>query len=263
LTPSVKLALPGIIDMVILKLPDEIEKLRRSNRIVAEILEELRQRIKPGVTTRELDELCEMRCRQKNVRPAFKGYRGYPFALCASINGEVVHGMPSERPLLSGDILSLDFGVNDRGYFGDAAITVPVGSVTAEAKRLMAVTEESLYDGIAKAVIGNRLGDISAAVQKRVEAAGFSVVRDYVGHGIGRNMHEDPQIPNYGVPGRGIQLRPGMVLAIEPMVNEGTWHVAVLPDGWTVVTEDGKLSAHFEHSVAITENGPDILSRIH
>lgn len=249
--------------MVILKLPEEIEKLRRSNLIVAEILAELRERVKPGVTTRELDELCETRCRQKNVKPAFKGYRGYPFALCASVNGEVVHGMPSDRPLLPGDIVSLDFGVNDRGYYGDSAITVPVGAVSAEAARLIAVTEESLYDGIEQARAGNRLGDVSAAVQKRVESAGFSVVRDYVGHGIGRNLHEDPQIPNYGMQGRGIQLRPGMVLAIEPMVNEGTWHVKLLPNDWTVVTEDGKLSAHFEHSVAITEDGPDILSRIH
>jgi len=249
--------------MVILKLPDEIEKLRRSNLIVAEILAELRERVKPGVTTLELDELCETRCRQKNVKPAFKGYRGYPFALCASVNGEVVHGMPSERPLLPGDIVSLDFGVNDRGYYGDSAITVPVGTVSPQAQELMAVTEESLYAGIEKAVAGNRLGDISAAVQKRVEAAGFSVVRDYVGHGVGRSLHEDPQIPNYGMPGRGILLRSGMVLAIEPMVNEGTWQVKLLPNDWTVVTEDGKLSAHFEHSVAITENGPDILSRIH
>ena len=249
--------------MVILKLPDEIEKLRRSNLIVAEILAELRERVKPGVTTLELDELCETRCRQKNVKPAFKGYRGYPFALCASVNGEVVHGMPSERPLLPGDIVSLDFGVNDRGYYGDSAITVPVGTVSPQAQELMAVTEESLYAGIEKAVAGNRLGDISAAVQKRVEAAGFSVVRDYVGHGVGRSLHEDPQIPNYGVPGRGILLRSGIVLAIEPMVNEGTWQVKLLPNDWTVVTEDGKLSAHFEHSVAITENGPDILSRIH
>ncbi|MCE5282374.1 MAG: type I methionyl aminopeptidase [Deltaproteobacteria bacterium] len=248
--------------MVILKLPDEIEKLRTGNLIVAEILGQLRERVRPGVTTRELDELSEALCRKKRVKPAFKGYRGYPFALCASVNKEVVHGMPSDRPLLPGDIVSLDFGVNYKGYFGDAAITVPVGTVTAETQRLLRVTEESLYDGIEEARVGNRLGDVSAAVQRRVEDAGFSVVRDYVGHGIGRSMHEDPQIPNYGMRGRGIELRSGMVLAIEPMVNEGSWHVKVLPDGWTVVTEDGKLSAHFEHSVAITENGPDILSRI-
>ena len=170
--------------------------------------------------------------------------------------------MPSERPLLAGDIVSLDFGVLYKGYYGDAAITVPVGSVSSEAQRLMKATEEGLYDAIAQARVGNRLGDVSAAVQERVEAAGFSVVRDFVGHGIGRNMHEDPQIPNYGMRGRGVQLRQGMVLAIEPMVNEGDYKVQILADGWTVVTEDGKLSAHFEHSVVITENGPEILSRV-
>jgi methionyl aminopeptidase len=249
--------------MVILKMPDEIEKLRTANLIVAEILQELREKVRPGVTTRELDNLCEQLSRRKRVRPAFKGYRGYPFALCTSVNGEVVHGMPSERPLVAGDIVSLDFGVNYQGYFGDAAITVPVGSVSAEAQRLMKVTEEGLYDAISQAVAGNRLGDVSAAVQERVESAGFSVVREFVGHGIGRSLHEDPQIPNYGVRGRGIELKVGMVLAIEPMVNEGSYDVKVLQDGWTVITEDGKLSAHFEHSVAITENGPDILSRIH
>ncbi|MHB8907820.1 MAG: type I methionyl aminopeptidase [Syntrophales bacterium] len=249
--------------MVILKLPDEIEKLRASNLIVAEILQEVREKVRPGVTTRELDSLCEQLSRRRRVKPAFKGYRGYPFALCTSVNGEVVHGMPSERPLVTGDIVSLDFGVNYQGYFGDAAITVPVGPVSAEAERLMKVTEEGLYDAIRQAVVGNRLGDVSAAVQERVEAAGFSVVREFVGHGIGRSLHEDPQIPNYGVRGRGIELRAGMVLAIEPMVNEGSHEVKVLQDGWTVITEDGKLSAHFEHSVAITENGPDILSKIH
>lgn len=247
--------------MVILKLPDEIEKLRTSNAIVAEILAALREKVKPGVTTRELNRLSEALSRKSRVRPAFKGYRGYPYALCTSVNGEVVHGMPSDRPLLSGDILSLDFGVVYKGYYGDAAITVPVGTVSAEAERLMKVTEEGLYSAIEQAQAGNRLGDLSAAVQERVEDAGFSVVRDFVGHGIGRNMHEDPQIPNYGVRGRGIQLRQGMVLAIEPMVNEGDYRVKILPDGWTVVTEDGKLSAHFEHSVVITENGPEILSR--
>ena len=248
--------------MVILKLPEEIEKLRTANAIVAEILAELREKVRPGVTTRELDRLSEALSRKNRVSPAFKGYRGYPYALCTSVNGEVVHGMPSERPLLPGDILSLDFGVLYKGYYGDAAITVPVGSVSSEAQRLMKATEEGLYDAIAQARVGNRLGDVSAAVQERVEAAGFSVVRDFVGHGIGRNMHEDPQIPNYGMRGRGVQLRQGMVLAIEPMVNEGSYEVKILADGWTVVTEDGKLSAHFEHSVVITENGPEILSRV-
>jgi methionyl aminopeptidase len=248
--------------MVILKLPDEIEKLRTSNLIVAEILSELRDRVRPGVTTGELNTFCEELSRKKRVKPAFKGYRGYPFALCTSVNGEVVHGMPSERPLVSGDILSLDFGVNYKGYYGDAAITVPVGAVSDEAKRLLKVTEAGLRDAILQVRAGNRLGDVSSAVQQQVESAGFSVVRDFVGHGIGRSLHEDPQIPNYGVRGRGIELKPGMVLAIEPMVNEGSYEVQILPDGWTVVTKDGKLSAHFEHSVAVTENGPDILSRI-
>lgn len=248
--------------MVILKLPDEIEKLRVSNRIVAEILRALREKVKPGITTAELDGLSEELSRKSKVIPAFKGYRGYPFALCTSVNEEVVHGMPSDRPLVSGDILSMDFGVIYKGYYGDAAITVPVGAVSQTAERLMKATEEGLLNGIQQARSGNRLGDISAAVQRRVESDGFSVVRDFVGHGIGRNMHEDPQIPNYGREGRGIQLRPGMVLAIEPMVNVGSYPVRILPDGWTVVTEDGSLSAHFEHSVVITENEPEILSRI-
>ncbi len=188
-----------IIDMVILKLPDEIEKLRTSNLIVAEILCELREKVKPGVTTRELDRMSEELSHKRRARPAFKGYRGYPFALCTSVNGEVVHGLPSERPLISGDILSLDFGVDYKGYFGDAAITVPVGPVSAKAQRLMRATEESLYNAIHQARAGNRLGDVSAAVQQRVEADGFSVIRDFVGHGIGRSLHEEPQIPNYGV----------------------------------------------------------------
>lgn len=187
---------------------------------------------------------------------------GYPYSLCISVNSEVVHGLPSNRVLAEGDIVSLDFGAYYQGYYGDAAITVPVGEVSEEAKRLIKVTEQGLYDGIREARAGNRLGDISAAVQHCVEAAGFSVVRDFVGHGIGKKLHEDPQIPNYGMRGRGIQLKAGMVFAIEPMVNEGTYKVKVIDNGWTVVTEDGKLSAHFEHSVAITEDGPDILSML-
>jgi methionyl aminopeptidase len=249
--------------MIILKQPEEIEKLRGSNAIVADILKELGLRVKPGVTTGELDRLAEEMSRKKGARPAFKGYKGFPFSLCTSVNSEVVHGMPSDRVLVEGDIVSLDFGVFYRDYYGDAAITVPVGRVSEKATRLLRVTEKGLYEGIEQAQAGNRLGDISAAVQSHVEAAGYSVVRDFVGHGIGRNLHEEPQIPNYGVKGRGIELKPGMVLAIEPMVNEGTYKVRVLDDGWTVITEDGKLSAHFEHSVVITENGPDILSRMH
>jgi len=225
-------------------------------------LNELKEKVKPGIATIELDVIASELARKKGVSPAFKGYRGYPFSLCTSVNFEVVHGLPSDRVLVEGDIISLDFGVYYKGYYGDAAVTVPVGNVSPEAARLMEVTEEGLYDGIKEARAGNRLGDISAAVQRRVEAAGFSVVRDFVGHGIGKNLHEEPQIPNYGIRGRGVELKAGMVLAIEPMVNEGTHKVRILPDGWTVVTEDVKLSAHFEHSVAITDNGPDILSKI-
>ena len=248
--------------MIILKSRREIEKMKKSNALVAAILEELRKKIKPGVKTIELDRLSEEMALKKGARPAFKGYRGYPYSLCTSVNSEVVHGMPSERELKEGDIISLDFGILHGGYYGDAAVTVPVGQITPAAKRLLAVTEEALYRGIAEPRAGNRIGDISAAIQGHAEAAGFSVVRDLVGHGIGRSLHEDPQVPNYGTSGRGIELKTGMVFAIEPMVNEGTYRVDVLRDGWTVVTADGKLSAHFEHSVAITENGPVILSRI-
>ena len=248
--------------MVILKSPEEIRKLRGNNLMIARILEALKKIIHPGVTTLELDRYCEELTLQKGAKPAFKGYRGYPFSLCTSVNEEVVHGMPSERRLEEGDIVSLDFGIYHQGLYGDAAVTVPVGEVSDEAVRLMRVTEGALYRAIEKARSGNRLGDISAAVQNHVEAAGYSVVRDLVGHGIGRSLHEDPQVPNYGREGRGIELRPGIVLAIEPMVNAGTHAVKVLQDGWTVVTADGKLSAHFEHSVAITENEPFILSRI-
>lgn len=249
--------------MVILKLPDEIDKMRASNQIVAEILCILKEKVKPGVTTAELDRLSEELAKKKGARPAFKGYKGYPFSLCISVNSEVVHGMPSKRILIDGDIVSLDYGVCYKGYYGDAAVTVPVGPVSEEAKRLILTTEQGLYQGIEKARAGNRLGDISSAIQDFVENAGFSVVRDFVGHGIGKNLHEEPQIPNFGIKGRGMELRAGMVLAIEPMVNEGTFKVRVLDNGWTVVTQDGKLSAHFEHSVAVTRNGPDILSMVH
>ncbi|HQL91027.1 MAG TPA: type I methionyl aminopeptidase [Syntrophales bacterium] len=248
--------------MVILKSRQEIEKMRKSNALVAVILEELAKKIRPGVKTIELDRLSEQMALKRGARPAFKGYRGYPYSLCTSVNSEVVHGMPSERELMEGDIVSLDFGVLHDGYYGDAAVTVPVGEISPAARRLLRVTEEALYRGISEARAGNRIGDISAAIQGHVEAAGFSVVRDLVGHGIGKSLHEDPQVPNYGSSGRGIELKPGMVFAIEPMVNEGTYRVDVLRDGWTVVTADGKLSAHFEHSVAVTENGPVILSRI-
>lgn len=248
--------------MILLKLPEEIEKARASNRIVAEVLNRLREKIKPGVKTKELDKLAEEITAKRGAKPAFKGYRGYPFALCVSVNEVVVHGMPSDRILEEGDIVGLDFGVFYDGFYGDAAITLPVNKVSGKAQRLMQVTEQSLYAGIEQARSGNRLGDISAAVQDTVEQAGYSVVRDFVGHGIGKNLHEEPQIPNFGRKGRGIELKPGMILAIEPMVNEGQYHVKVLSDGWTVVTQDGSLSAHFEHSVAITDNGPEILSQL-
>ena len=247
--------------MVILKLPEEIERARSSNRIVAEVLSRLREKVKPGVKTKDLDAFAEEIAEKRGAKPVFKGYHGYPHSLCISINEVVVHGMPSERVLEEGDIVSLDFGVFYQGFCGDSAITLPVGKVTEKALRLMQITEQSLYAGIEQAIDGNRLGDISAAVQATVEEAGYSVVRDFVGHGIGKNLHEDPQIPNFGKKGRGIELKRGMVLAIEPMVNEGNYKVEILPDGWTVVTKDGSLSAHFEHSIAITDNGPEILSK--
>jgi methionyl aminopeptidase len=247
---------------IILKLPDEIEKARASNLIVAEVLSRLREKVKPGVKTKDLDKFAEEIAEKRGAKPAFKGYRGYPHSLCISINEVVVHGMPSKRVLEEGDIVGLDFGVYYQGFCGDSAITLPVGKVTQNASRLMQVTEQSLYAGIEQAKRGNRLGDISAAVQSVVEGAGYSVVRDFVGHGIGKNLHEEPQIPNFGEKGRGIELKSGMILAIEPMVNEGKYKVQVLLDGWTVVTKDGSLSAHFEHSVAITDNGPDILSKL-
>ena len=247
-------------NMVILKLPEEIEKMRASNHIVAEILGILKGMVRPGITTGELDSYSEELVLKKGAQPAFKGYMGYPYSLCISVNSEVVHGLPSDRVLLAGDIVSLDFGAYYKGYYGDAAVTVPVGDVSDQAARLIRVTEQGLYEGIREAKAGNRLGDISAAVQKCVESAGFSVVRDFVGHGIGKKLHEEPQIPNFGVSGRGIELKTGMVLAIEPMVNEGSYRVKVTDNGWTVVTEDGMLSAHFEHSVAITKDGPYILS---
>jgi methionyl aminopeptidase len=248
--------------MVLLKQPDEIAKARASNRIVAEVLSVLREKVKPGVTTRELDKIAESVTEKRGAKPAFKGYRGYPYSLCTSVNEEVVHGMPSNRVLVDGDIIGIDFGVCYQGLYGDSAITLPVGHATEQAIRLMQVTEQSLYAAIHQACDGNRLGDISAAVQETVESVGYSVVRDFVGHGIGKSLHEDPQIPNFGKKGRGIELKKGMILAIEPMVNAGKYKVKVLSDGWTVITADGSLSAHFEHSVAITDNGPEILSQL-
>jgi len=236
--------------------------MRVACSIVAEVLEGLRSLICPGVTTFELDKFASDEALKRNAKCAFRDYHNYPSSLCCSPNNQVVHGLPNKNQLKSGDILSLDFGVVYDGFYGDAAITVPVGVVSDTAKKLIATTERSLYAAIEMAVPGNRLGDISYAVQSFVESRGFSVVRDFVGHGIGRSLHEDPQIPNYGFPGKGVKLKPGMVLAIEPMINEKSHEVEVLNDNWTVVTCDGGLSAHFEHTVAITENGPEILTRI-
>ncbi|HYB74003.1 MAG TPA: type I methionyl aminopeptidase [Candidatus Sulfotelmatobacter sp.] len=247
--------------MVILKAPWEIERMRVSNRIVARALEALAQAVKPGVTTLELDRMAEEFLRHEGAVPAFKGYKGYPFALCASVNEEVVHGMPSERALVEGDIVSLDMGAVVDGYYGDGAVTLPVGAVSPAAERLLRVTREGLERGVRAARRGGRLGDISHAVQTHVERHGYSVVRTFVGHGIGRQLHEEPQIPNFGPPGRGPVLLPGMVLAIEPMVNAGGPEVEILADHWTAVTMDRSLSAHFEHTVAITEDGSEVLTR--
>lgn len=233
-----------------------------ANRIVAETLQEVKSQARPGMTTEELNEVAEACCRKHKVKPAFKGYRGYSHALCTSVNEEVVHGIPGPRQLKTGDLVSLDFGVLYDGFFGDAAITFPVGEVTPQAQLLMKATEESLYAGIAQLKVGGRLSDISHAVQTTVEGYGFGVVRQFVGHGIGRSLHEDPQIPNFGPKGRGPVLKPGMTVAIEPMTSAGSWEVTILEDGWTAVTADHSLSAHFEHTVALTEKGVLILSRL-
>jgi len=248
--------------VIILKSPREIERMSVSCRMVAEILALLEEQVKPGVTTYELEALASAEAIKRNARPAFKGYCNYPSSLCCSPNNQVVHGMPTKVPLQSGDILSLDFGILYDDFFGDAAITIPVGNVSQVADSLIKTTQESLLAGIDKAYPGGRLFDISHAVQSFVEQRGYSVVRDFVGHGIGRKLHEDPQIPNYGKPGGGVRLKAGMVLAIEPMINERSFEVKVLEDGWTVVTCDGGLSAHFEHTVALTDNGPEILTRV-
>ncbi|MGQ9508752.1 MAG: type I methionyl aminopeptidase [Thermodesulfobacteriota bacterium] len=248
--------------MIILRSSREIEQLRKANTIVAEVFQELKRVIAPGISTKELDRMAERIILARGGIPAFKGYRNFPATLCVSINEEVVHGIPGSRKLKEGDIVSLDVGVNLNGYFGDAAITVPVGEIDENAKRLLEVTERALYIGIEKARPGNRLYDISHAIQTWVESNGFSVVRDFVGHGIGTNLHEDPQIPNFGSPHQGPRIESGMVFALEPMVNEGTYEVKVLSDGWTVVTADGKRSAHFEHSIAITDGEAKILSKL-
>jgi methionyl aminopeptidase len=246
--------------VIVCKSASELQRMRAANALVAEILGELASVVRPGVTTAELDREAERRVLESGAMPAFKGYRGYPATLCASVNEEVVHGIPSSRKLSEGDIISLDMGVLLDGFYGDSAITVGVGEIDEDARMLLRITEDALYRGIEAARAGGRLSDIGHAIQEWVESHGFSVVREFVGHGIGTKLHEEPQIPNYGQPGRGPRLVEGMVLAIEPMVNQGRAAVKVLPDGWTAVTRDGSLSAHFEHTVAITADGPQILT---
>lgn len=249
--------------MIVLKSSSALARMREAGHIVAQVLERFREVVRPGITTAQLEEeACRVIAREGGS-PSFKGYRGFPAAICTSINQEVVHGIPSPRRVLSeGDIISLDVGVIYRGYQGDAAITLPVGRVSSEVQRLLTVTEEALWEGIAQSRPGNWTGDISAAIQQYVESQGFNVVREYTGHGIGRAMHEDPQIPNFGRPRTGSRLRPGMTFALEPMVTVGHWKTRVLDDGWTVVTADGSLSAHFEHTIAVTEDQPEILTKL-
>jgi methionyl aminopeptidase len=248
--------------VIILKSRDEIEKMRKACRVVAGALAGLREVVRPGVTTRELDAFAEDYILRSGAKPAFKGYMGYPATVCASVNEVVVHGIPSDRSLAEGDIIGLDLGAVVDGFYGDAAITVPVGDVPEEIRRLVEVTEESLYRGIEKATVGNRVSDISNAVQVHAESHGYSVVTEFVGHGIGRKLHEDPQVPNFGPPGQGARLKSGTTLAIEPMINMGVGRTMVLDDGWTAVTQDRRPSAHFEHTIAVTEDGPDILTRL-
>lgn len=249
--------------MINLKTPREIERMKGANRIVAEILLELREIVREGITTAEIDRLAEEMTLKRNARPAFKGYRGFPASICISINEEVVHGIPStKRVLKSGDVVGLDFGVIFDGFFGDSAVTVPIGEITPEVQNLLQVTERSLYAAIEAAVPGNFLSDVSAAVQNVAEAHHFGIVREFCGHGIGRALHEDPPVLNYVQNGKGPRLKPGLVIAIEPMINLGTEKVKVLADGWTVVTLDGLPSAHFEHTIAIMPEGPEILTRV-
>lgn len=248
---------------IIIKTADEILLMREANQIVAETLTMLSDVIQPGMSTWELDNLAEELCVKRKAKPAFKGYRGFPGSLCVSVNEEVVHGIPSrKKKLKKGDIVSIDFGVLFRGYYGDSAITVPVGMIAEDVQKLLDTTRNSLQKGIEQAVAGNRISDISKAIQDCIESEGFSVVRQFVGHGIGTQLHEAPEIPNFHQGERTVRLLPGMVLAIEPMVNVGTHKVKVLRDGWTVITTDKKPSAHFEHSIAVTENGPLILSSL-
>jgi len=246
--------------VIVCRSQSEIEKLRRVNQLVARILDELRRTVAPGVTTQDIDVLAERRVREAGAEPAFKGYHGYPATVCASVNEQVVHGIPSSRKLVDGDILSIDMGAKLDGFYGDCAVTVPVGSISAQAASLLTVTEEALFCGIGAVKPGARVSDIGAAVQRHVEGHGYSVVREFVGHGIGTALHEEPQVANYGPGGSGPRLSEGMVLAIEPMVNAGKAAVKVLSDGWTAVTVDRSLSAHFEHTVVVTREGAEILT---
>lgn len=248
--------------MIICKSERELNYMRDAGRVVAGAHRELAKAVQVGITTAELDKVAEDFILAQGARPAFKGYNGFPASICASVNEQVVHGIPGLRRLESGDIIGIDIGAEINGYFGDSAFTHPVGDISQDALNLLRVTEESLLAGISMAIEGNRLSDISHAVQSCVESQGFSVVRDFVGHGIGKNMHEEPQVPNFGKPGRGPRLKAGMTLAIEPMVNIGTYEVQTLLDNWTVVTKDASLSAHFEHTIAITDKAPEILTRL-
>ena len=246
--------------MIVCKSPSELAKMRAASQVVAQVLDELASMVAPGVSTADLDAAAESKVRALGAEPAFKGYRGYPATLCASVNEQVIHGIPSKTALKAGDIISLDMGVKLDGYYGDSAVTVAVGAVGDDIARLLRVTQEALERGIAQVKVGGRISDIGHAIQQHVEAHGFSVVREFVGHGIGASLHEEPQIANYGEPGRGPRLAEGMTLAIEPMVNMGRAAVKVLSDGWTAVTKDGSLSAHFEHTVAVTKDGPLVLT---
>jgi len=248
--------------MIIGKSQKEIDKMRAAGQLVGRVLQQLRGMVAPGITTLEVDRAAEKMIRDAGAYPTFKGYNGFPFSICASVNEQVVHGFPSEYVLKEGDIFSIDVGATLDGFVGDTATTVGVGQVSDDRLRLMRVTEESLQLAIEQCRAGNHLGDIGFAVQSHAEAHGYSIVRDYVGHGIGRKMHEDPQIPNYGKPGKGPKIKTGYVFALEPMVNMGSLHTRTLKDGWTVVTVDGQPSAHFEHTVAITEEGPEVLTRV-
>ena len=246
--------------MIVQRSEEEIRMLREAGSILAAALERLRKSVRPGITTRELDKIARDEIIKKNGYPAFKGYKGYPANICASVNEAVVHGIPSARKLKDGDIVSMDVGVKFRDYFADAAITVGVGPISDNAQKLIEVTQKALYIGIENAVPGKRISDISSSIQEYVESSGFSVVRALVGHGIGTKIHEEPEIPNYGRPGTGPRITPGMILAIEPMVNAGTFEVETLEDGWTTVTKDGSLSAHFEHTVAVRSDRAEILT---